>query len=412
MLIVKVFLALVVLCAIGRAAELTLDKALALADANSPLIEESKAVQAGASAGIVAAKAYPNPQFNFLAGHQAARPITNPAVPGLLQHYSVSQPIETPSVRRTRLQAARMGLESSTSGMRGTRVALVATVKHAFFEVLHRKEEIDHTRESLELVRDLRRRVAVQVDVGEVGRLELTRAEAEIAIAQTAMKGAQLRYAGAVAALRVAIGAPATGEINPVGSLDVNVTVPRLDAARATVLQNHPAIAQAQAEMERAQALLANEKALRFPQFGVYGEYEHQPDLTFYRAGLNIPLPLWNRRKGEIEAATAEVRRAAAVEAQRRLELTAALERAYSQFQLADDQVKSFQAGSLRQAEAALTAAQAAYRFGERGIIEVLDAQRVLQSVRGDYLDARFQREDALIDLEELGAVSGIGDGK
>jgi cobalt-zinc-cadmium efflux system outer membrane protein len=296
--------------------------------------------------------------------------------------------------------------------MRGTRVALVANVKHAFFEVLHRKEEINHTRQSLELVQDLRRRVAVQVDVGEVGRLELTRAEAEIAIAQTAMKGAQLRYAGAVAALRVAIGAPATDEINPVGSLDVNVAVPALDAARKTVLQNHPAIAQARAEMERAQSLLANEKALRFPQFGVYGEYEHQPDLTFYRAGLNIPLPLWNRRKGEIEAATAEVRRAAAVEAQRRLELTAALERSYSQFQLADDQVKSFQAGSLRQAEAALTAAQAAYRFGERGIIEVLDAQRVLQSVRGDYLDARFQREDALIDLEELGAVSGIGDGK
>jgi len=51
---VKVFLALVALCAMGRAAELTLDKALALADANSPLIEESKAVQAGASAGTAA----------------------------------------------------------------------------------------------------------------------------------------------------------------------------------------------------------------------------------------------------------------------------------------------------------------------------------------------------------------------
>jgi len=248
--------------------------------------------------------------------------------------------------------------------------------------------------------------------VGEVGRLELTRAEAEIAIAQTALKGAQLRYVGAVAALRVAIGASPTGAINPVGNLDTNVAVPSLDAARATVLENHPAIGQARTEMQRAQALLANEKALRVPQYAVYGEYEHQPDLTFYRAGVNIPLPLWNRRKGAIEAASAEVRRAAAVEAQRRLELTAALERAYSQFQLADGQVKSFQAGSLRQAEAALTAAQAAYRFGERGIIEVLDAQRVLQSVRGDYLDARFEREDALIDLEELGAVSGIGDGK
>jgi cobalt-zinc-cadmium efflux system outer membrane protein len=38
--------------------------------------------------------------------------------------------------------------------------------------------------------------------------------------------------------------------------------------------------------------------------------------------------------------------------------------------------------------------------------VEVLDAQRVLQSVRGDLVDARFARQSALVDLEELGAVA------
>jgi len=88
-----------------------------------------------------------------------------------------------------------------------------------------------------------------------------------------------------------------------------------------------------------------------------------------------------------------------------RLELTASLESAYGQYQVADQQVKSFESGALRQANAAVEAARAAYRLGARGIIEVLDAQRVLQRVRGDLLDAQYERENALIDLQELGAV-------
>jgi cobalt-zinc-cadmium efflux system outer membrane protein len=82
----------------------------------------------------------------------------------------------------------------------------------------------------------------------------------------------------------------------------------------------------------------------------------------------------------------------------------AALERAYDQYQINNQQVEGLQAGSLREAEAAVEAARSAYKFGERGIVEVLDAQRVLQGVRSDLLEALFARRSALIDLEELGA--------
>ena len=46
--------------------------------------------------------------------------------------------------------------------------------------------------------------------------------------------------------------------------------------------------------------------------------------------------------------------------------------------------------------------AEAAYRFGERGILDVLDAQRVLRGVRADLLQARFQLQTARISLEQL----------
>ena len=66
---------------------------------------------------------------------------------------------------------------------------------------------------------------------------------------------------------------------------------------------------------------------------------------------------------------------------------------------------KAIEAGTLRQAEAAVQAAEAAFRFGERGIIEVLGAQRVLRGVRQDFLNAQFDRQAALIELERLQAI-------
>jgi cobalt-zinc-cadmium efflux system outer membrane protein len=389
---------------------LTLDEALQLAEEHSPLLHRAAAQQEGAAAAINTAKAYPNPQFNTLLGHQyGRRDMPTPGVPGLLQHYSVNQLIETPAVRRTRIEAANLNRESSQFGLAAVHLSVRAAVKRAFYDVLRRKEEIQHAAENLKLVQDLEQRTEVQVNVGEAAKLELTRAQAERATAQNVVKSASILYIGAVSALRAVIGVPLAEDVQIQGSLDPPVPLPPLATLHQTVLANHPVMAQARADVERAKAVLGNERALRMPQPSLAAEYERQPDLGFYRIGLSIPVPVWDRRKGPIAEAEAAVKEATAAARERELEITAALERSYGQYEVANQQVASFQAGALRQATAAVEAAQAAYKFGERGIIEVLDAQRVLQRVRGDYLDARIERESALIDLEELGAVKAGG---
>ena len=177
-----------------------------------------------------------------------------------------------------------------------------------------------------------------------------------------------------------------------------------LSEIRQQVLDQHPALSESRAITARSRAEVDHERARRIPEPSLFGEYELQPDVTFYRFGVSIPLPLWDRRKGPIAEAQAEVKRSEASARQRRLEITAALERAFDQYQISNQQFEGLQAGSLREAEAAVEAARSAYKFGERGIVEVLDAQRVLQGVRSDLLDALYARRSALIDLEELGA--------
>jgi outer membrane protein, heavy metal efflux system len=133
------------------------------------------------------------------------------------------------------------------------------------------------------------------------------------------------------------------------------------------------------------------------------------PDLRFFRAGVAITLPFVNRRQGPVAQATAELTRASSVRSAVEVEIRGAIERAYNAYQIATQQVDSFESGVLRGAQAAVDAAEAAFRFGERGIIEVLDAQRVLRSVRQDFLNAQYDRESALIELEQLRAIEIAG---
>jgi outer membrane protein, heavy metal efflux system len=382
---------------------LTLDEAIERGRTNSPHIENATATEARARATRLTAGAYSNPTLEVYEGRQYARPIAAPGLPGLLQHYGVIQPIEIPSERRARRDAAAAAEHSAQAEGAAISLSVISEVKHAFYNALRRREEISHSEENLHLVQDLRRRVEVDVDVGEKGRLELTRTEAELARAGFAVRSAQFAYSDAIVMLRAAIAAPPDEEIDPEGTLEPSLTLPALSEAREAVLQAHPVIAQSLAEIDRGEANLRDQQALRIPQPNLFAEFENQPDLRYWRVGVNIQLPFFDRRRGQIAEARAGIDGEKATLGQRRLELVSALERAYEQYQIADQQVQSLESGELHAAEAAVEGAKAAYRFGERGIVEVLDAQRVLQSVRSDLLDAQFARQSALIDLEELG---------
>jgi cobalt-zinc-cadmium efflux system outer membrane protein len=89
----------------------------------------------------------------------------------------------------------------------------------------------------------------------------------------------------------------------------------------------------------------------------------------------------------------------------RRADLSQQILFTWKSLEIARVRVNALSTGAVREAEAALRVAEAAYRFGERGILDVLDAQRLLRTVNADLLDARFQMQSTGIELE---ALSGI----
>jgi outer membrane protein, heavy metal efflux system len=388
----------------AHAATLTLEQALALADENHPRLKAGAARIDAAAAGITTARAYPNPEALAQAGGQTYRVPGN--VSGLVQSYSFSQPLELGQLRPSRIGLAERNREVSAQELAATRLSVLAAVRRAFFEALRYQGEIDILRENLRTVEDFRERIKVRVDVGEAGRLELYRADAELATARASVLSAQLRYVAALSQLRGVVAAPLGDPITLSGALDAETMLPTLEQLRQEVLDRHPDLARAKSAIRRSEARLSYESALRRPQPSIVAGFDRPPDVPIYRAGISIPLPFWNRREGQIAEAVAETRVAAAEAETRRTELLAAMEGAYGRYQLATQQLATYQEGVLRAGEEGLRAAEAAYRLGERGILDVLDAQRVLRTVRLELHHAQFDRQSALIDLDEARATA------
>jgi cobalt-zinc-cadmium efflux system outer membrane protein len=186
-----------------------------------------------------------------------------------------------------------------------------------------------------------------------------------------------------------------------IGELPLKQSLPTIESLRDQVTQS-PYLKQVRAASQTADAKLRLEQNLRNPGLTLKAGVEQDPDLTSFRLGLAVPLPLWNQRQGQIAEATANINQVQAQLSDRELALNRDLESSYQRYLIAKNQLNSFENGLLAQAESVLKVAESAYKYGERGILEYLDAQRTYRLVKKDYLTARFDYVAAMLEVERL----------
>ena len=378
----------------AAAETLTLERALALADESNPRLHAAAAQTEGARSGIRTARAYPNPDLDAAAGRQRSR--SNFMAPeGSVTLLGLSQPIDLPSVRDPRIRAAEAGLEGSQFALAEVRLAVRATVKQAFYDVLRRKAEFEVATENQKLLEDIRRRVEVRVNVGEAAQ---PRADAR---GDRGLGRSEHRRVGA-AARRAGGRGPARGDRCAARRLTSrwsasSAPTPPLPERRAAARRGARELSRTRAGARRsasgprrgsrpnARCASRSRRCARVssrsrtPTSGCSGSASRS------RSGTSA--------KGQIGEAVAAFQEANANVERRRVELVAAVDDAYGRFQVATQTLAAYEGGILKQAEAALRVAEAAYRFGERGFIEVLDAQRVLRAARFECLAARFDQQ-------------------
>jgi cobalt-zinc-cadmium efflux system outer membrane protein len=358
-----------------------------------------------AQGGVVAASAYLNPEVMFAMGPMDKRlpqALTGPS--NDQRSITVIQPIENPFMRSARIGASEAIVNASRASLDQVSADLSAQLRVRAYELLLRQEQANLEQGIYDLLQEVRRRIAANVDKGEAARFELIRADTELQSAANRMEAARLNAERAkVFLLQLTAGRlPANFKIQ--ASLKDPTHFPSLDELRQQVPTTNPDIVRLEAEQERANKRISQERASILPSVNIlYTNYQDQ-QFTSNTAGMSVRIPIFYRRRGEIDTAIFDSARIKETLEYRRYEISQLFEAAWQAFQIAQRRVDMFEGGLIKEAENAVRVAEAAYRFGERGLLEFLDTQRILRGIVGDSLLARFDLQSAAAEIDRLRA--------
>ncbi|MFT4102462.1 MAG: TolC family protein [Burkholderiaceae bacterium] len=382
----------------------SLDELVERALAESPLLAISGADELAAQASVLTARAYPNPELELSPGHSRARIDGTPS--GFAPQVTLSQPIENPWLRDARIRAARTQVDVVHAQSAVIRNNLRALVRKRYFEMRRLSEELRAYTEDLALTELIRERVALRTRTGEGARFDLIRAESEVAVARKNVDMTRLRLRQAAAELKQAVSPTLEDDFD---LKPPTATLGALDDADYERLRNgleatNPEIAVARREAAQAEQRVSVEQNRVLPQVTLRASQDRDPSQATTRIGAVVTMPLIDRRQGPIAEARAQSDRSRFAMQQREFEIRQQFDAAWQAYRAALTQTAALEDGILARARGVLEVAEAAYRFGERGILEYLDAQRQFRLVRNELIQARFALQVARAELDRLSA--------
>jgi cobalt-zinc-cadmium efflux system outer membrane protein len=382
---------------------LTLEQAVAQALVNNPLLMTMRQQRGIAAAGVVIANTYPfNPVYQLLLmgdNGPAEAAVTNK----VFHEHILRLDLEVCGQGRHRRAAAQAALSRAEWDIANQEVLTAIGTIRAFNTVLYRADKLkvmDTTvllnEQAVEQVRRL---------VGAGGRLrsaDLVLARSDVDAARSARGPGRTALAVARADLRRFLGSlddslvvNGTLDLPPMTGIDL---VPLTE----TALRQRPDVQARHAAVAEAEARWRLEKANRFgnPSVGPAAEY-NETQVTFIGVSLVTPIPLLNRRQGEIQQRQAEVMRArqelTQFEIQARQEVLSALARLADARATADN-FRNEVLPNLQRARAEL---ERLFARGEPGLdaLRILDVRHRILKAYDSYLDALYEFSQARADL-------------
>jgi cobalt-zinc-cadmium efflux system outer membrane protein len=380
----------------------TVNDLIQLALESSPHVlaarDQSKAVRGQLST----ARAIPNPEFEVATGQQ--RSATGPLTVGNVSSWSVTQPLDMPYNRYPRVNAAEANYRSAEATRVAFEIETISKVQQRFYELMRREAESKAADEDLSLTKQIRDRMQVRYDVGETARFELIRAQTEFLNAQIAAESSKLKIEQARNGLRQVVGYALPEKFSVVYEQLKVETLPPLNTLLAELQAQSPELQKAKADVEASESKLSFEKNARLPKLAFKASQYNDPNFSDRLYGLQISIPIWDFKIGQVAEAEANASKAKNQLNAQSQNLEQQLSTAYKLYQMASYQVKILDQEVVQLAASAQRIAEVSYRYGERGMLEYLDAQRTFRAARNDLIRARFDLASVITEIQRLRA--------
>jgi len=382
---------------------LTLDAAIQLALTNNPEIRVFTADIAAARGEAETATTWQNPEVSIAPGFKTIR---DPSATQFHGDFGLEQTFEWPGKRALRRAVAEKDIDLRQLALAGFRSQLAIQVRRAWFTSLAAREVMTVREQRLGLARSFVAAARKKVDGGFAPEFEATKAEVEVVTAQKSLREAQAQQDAARVTLNALMGCPPIQTMTISGTLTDNISLPDSSTLQAQALDKNPAVKIQEAEAERAGLSLQSIRKSRLPDFKVGPSVEYTRDEQIVGFGLTLPLPLWDKKKGELATANAAQERALAELVKLRQEIQRDVTTGAQNLTAAQESLAFYTPALRDKLRAELDAAAQSYSEGRTPLLLYLEAQRTYFDTQADYFETLQKLYEARAELESALGVS------
>ncbi len=377
------------------------------AQTSAPRLAEARAEIARAEGLARQARALPNPTLGVeVENFAGSGPFKGTSLAETTA--SLEQTIELGGKRAARVAVGRADVEAARARATRLQGEYAFDLAAAYAEAEASERRLALATESVGFAQEDSRIATALVEAGREADLRRVQALAALQAARAAVEEARAARATAFSNLTALVGAPA-----PITSIPVSLLA-RADQVFTGSPPDplaSPAYVAAQAEREAAARRIRVERIRATPDVTVsVGARRFEgDDATAVVAGVSIPFPIFDRNRGNISAAQAELSAAEARLNAARLEAEAAARSGSARLTAAEARLRASQEGE-RTADEAYRLTRLGYEGGKLALVELLNAQRALAEARAQTINAAVERLSAQAGLARLAGATPFGD--
>lgn len=372
---------------------MSLKQALEIGLQNNAAFRAAQEAARVAEAEAVSARLRPNPVF-LLNSESYPLYTTRPGSFFNNQELimNISQEIETAGKRVKRTEVARAQIGTTMAEIQDAQRRLRLAIQEAYFQTALAKADLELAQQNLAEFDQLLNLGRARFERGEISGLDFKRIEIERLKFFNDRLTAEVALKNTKAALLTLLGfEQVSADFDVADALGVRPAATTLDTMRRDALESRPDLIGARMRIERAQADIRLQEALRVPNIAPFFGYKRNEGVNTSAFGVQIPLPFLNRNQGEIARAYAERNRESFLLRQVETSVLSEVQQAYNSWAGSLSRVETLERDYLPKAREVATGIQQSFRLGAADLITFLDAQRAYREIVRAFNQSLFE---------------------
>ncbi|WP_295623326.1 TolC family protein [uncultured Nitrosomonas sp.] len=315
----------------------------------------------------------------------------------------IGQLIELGGKRTARVNAALLGEELAAKDYETKRIEIIARVASVFTEVLAAQERLRLAEETRQVAQNVVSTVTGRVQAGKVPPIEETRVKIGLSTTRIEQEQAQRDLISARRRLALLWNSSSPQFDKVLGDMEIMTAPPNFQVLEKKIL-NNPMALRALKNIEHRKALLEVEQTRRIPNLTLNAGVVNYAVVggNTAIASIMMPLPLFDRNQGNLKEAYQRVDKAEDEQTMMELRLKTELAQTYEAMLTVWNEINLLREEILPGAKSAFHVMRRGYELGKFGLLELLDAQRVLFQNQLLYVRALANYQRLMNDIERL----------